>query len=297
MIAYWGFRIASFLARRSPLRVAYMFGRAAGLGAYYAWPGGRRRCVQNMLHVTAGDEGAAKRNARASFANYGAYLIDFLRFEALDLHEVRRRVVFDDWDAIEAQRQGNGILFVTIHFGNWDLGAAALVDAGYPTSVIADRFDDPRLNELVLSSRRTLGMEIVAADRMGPGILRALRRNDVVAVLGDVPDRRSFVEVEFFGGTIAVTDGPARIALRTGASVIAATIPRLGRWSDRVTGELEPVEFTASGNAAEDIRGLTQATFRCFERMIHRHPDQWYIFRNLWVSEMAEGAPAVERAG
>jgi KDO2-lipid IV(A) lauroyltransferase len=243
-----------------------------------------------MLHVAGGNAGEARRLARASFANYAVYLVDFLRFTDIDGEGVRDRVEFDQWHILDEQRAGKGIIFITLHYGLWDLGAAALVTSGYPLSVIADTFPDPRLNELVLGTRRKLGMEVVPAERMGPGILRALRRNDVVALLIDVPQHGSGVEVEFFGDTIAVSDGPARIALRAGANVVAATLPRVDPWRDHMTGHIEPVPFVPSGDRECDVQALTQATMQALERLVRRHPEQWYIFRNLWVKDAARVA-------
>jgi KDO2-lipid IV(A) lauroyltransferase len=267
-----------------PVRVSYAVAACLGVLTFYVWAGGRRRCIRNMTHVTGGDTPRAKTLARRSFANYAVYLVDFLRFTGVTAEDVRRRVVFDEWARLEAQRDGNGIVFVTLHFGNWDLGAAAVAEHGIPISVIADTFGDPRLNDLVLGARRHLGMEILAAERMGPSILRALRRNDVVAMLIDVPPDGHGVEVEFFGSTVAVADGPARIALRTGASMVAVMLPRIGR-SECVLGQIEPIEFTPSSEHERDVRELTQATMRVLEGMVRQYPDQWYIFRNLWVAD------------
>lgn len=287
VLLYWGFQLAAFLARVVPLRVSYGCARGAGTLAYYVWGGGRRRCTQNMRHVTGGDERAARRYARASFANYVVYLVDFFRFMRTDSEEIRARVRFDRWAEIEAGRTGNGIIFVTMHFGNWDVGAARLAIQDFPVSAIADTFPNHRVNRLVLDSRRHLGMNVIPAERMGPGILRALRNNDVVAVLIDVPTPGG-VEVEFFGDTIAVSDGPARIALRAGSTVYAATMPRLSPWSELIGADLAPVPFEQTGDRETDVRRLTQAVFTQLEEFVLRDPSQWYIFRNLWLSDLPQ---------
>ncbi len=287
MLMYLAFRIGALVARAVPLRVSYGIARGIGLVAYYSWPGGRRRCIANMLRVTGGDEKAAKRLARRSFGNYLVYLVDFVRFLRTDADEVNRRVAWDGWSGLQAERRGNGIVFVTMHFGNWDLGAAILAQKGFPISVIADTFENGSVNRLVLGSREHLGMKVIAAERMGPGILRALRGNDVVALLIDVPQPSDGVEVEFFGERIAVPDGPARIALRAGSSVMAATLPRVNPWGDTVTVEVAPVPFTPTGDQEADVRGLTQAVFHQLEQFVRRDPSQWYIFRSLWVADLA----------
>ncbi len=205
----------------------------------------------------------------------------------MTVEEVRERVAFDQWAELDRHRSGNGAVFVTMHFGNWDLGAAAVADYGIPISVVADTFQEPRLNELVLGARRHLGMDILAAERLGPSVLRALRRNDVVALLIDVPPQGGSVEVEFFGGTIAVPDGMARIALRAGAPIVAVTMPREHPRSSRVRGDIESVPFAPTGDAERDVHALTQATMRVLEGMVRRNPEQWYVFRSLWLEDRA----------
>jgi KDO2-lipid IV(A) lauroyltransferase len=291
MLLWLAMRAGITLASFVPLRVSYALARGAGTAAYWLWPGGRRRCIANMRHVTGGDDALAKRFARESFGNYAVFLIDFLRSMQSTPEDTRRRVIFNRWEDLEALRSGNGIVFVTMHVGNWDLGAAALALAGFPITVVADSFNNPRVDALVRDSREHLGMTVIAAERMGPGIIRALRRNDVIAALADVPaPPDGGVEVQFFGDTIRVHDGVARLALRTGASVVAATLPRHTPWDDRVEGWIEPVAFEACGDDKEDVPALTQAIFQQLERMVRRRPDQWYIFRHLWTADARASA-------
>jgi KDO2-lipid IV(A) lauroyltransferase len=288
VLSWLALRTGAFLARIVPLRVSYGVARTAGSLAYWLWPGGRRRTIDNMRHVTEGDEALARRYARQSLANYAVFLVDFLRSMSATPEDIRRRVIFDRWEQLQALRDGNGIVFVTMHFGNWDLGAATLALHDFPITVVADSFDNPRIDRLVRQSREYLGMTIIPAERTGPGILRALRRNDVIAALADVPaSSKGAVEVRFFGDVIRVYDGVARIALRTGATVVAATLPRHAPWSDRVDAWVEPVPFEPSGDGEADARALTQAIFERFEGMVRRRPDQWYIFRHLWASDAA----------
>ena len=290
MVAYAAVRLLAWAARRLPLRLSYAVTRAGGVLAYYAWLGGRRRCVANMLHVTGGDEAKARRLARSSLANYGAYLVDFVRLIGADADEVHRRVIFDGWDRLEAERAGNGIVFVTVHLGLWDAGAVALAAHGFPVTTIADRFANRRLDGLILGSRERLGLTIVPADRVGPRVLRALKRNQITALLVDIPSPETGAQAELFGARVAVMDAFARLALRAGAPVVAATLPRQGRWSDRARARVERVAFEPSGDLERDVRELTQATFRTLEAHIRDDPAEWYIFRRLWLEPAAEPA-------
>ena len=294
VLLYWTFVIGTTLARVVPLRVSYAIARLVGVGTYYAWRGGRRRCIQNMRHVL-GDEAEARRTARASFSNYLVYLVDFFRLIGSTREELRERVVSDDWARVSAERTGRGIVAMTLHYGNWDLGAALIAQHGVGVAAIADRFPNARVNDFVIRSRQHLGMTIIPADRMGPGLIRALRNNDVVAVLLDIPAPVNGIHIEFFGDTIAVSDGPARLALRTGATVVAGMVPRHAPWGEAVRAKAEPIAFTPTGDEAADARALMQTVFTHLERQVRRDPAQWYIFRNLWLSDMP-AQPVRERS-
>lgn len=283
MVAAWAFLLLAALARAVPLRVAYAAGAACGTLAFYAWPGGRRRSIANMRHVVASEEDRARRLARASFANYGRYMVDFLRFRGDHPDELGARLQYDGWEVLTRELTERGVLYVTMHVGNWDTGGAGLAQGGIPLAVVVDTFANPRLNAMIVGARRHLGLQIITAERPGPSILRALLQRNVVAILIDVPPAGSGVEVEFFGSTIAVPDGPARLALRAGATVIASILPREAPASPRVVAETEVVRFVPTGDNEADVRALTQAIMRALEPMVRRHPEQWYIFRSLWL--------------
>lgn len=275
--------VTTWLVGRTPLRVSYAIAWFAGQAVFVLWFGGRRRCIANMRRVSGGDRALARRYARRSFAYYGLYLIDFLRMGRLTAAEVRRRVEYDRWETIEDARSGCGVVFVAMHFGNWDFGAARIAGHGIPLAAIADSFEDESVNELVVGTRERLGVRIIPAERLATGVFRALRRNEVVAMLLDVP--ASDIEVQFFGEPIAVPAGPARIALRTGAAVITGMLPRSGPRSPRFEPVLQRIPFEPSGDAPRDVRELTQAMVTSMEQTVRRYPEQWYIFRHLWVAD------------
>src|SRR5205814_1008325 len=153
VVLYYAIRLAAGLTRWAPLKLSYLVAGVCGAAAFYAWPGGRRRSIANMRHIVR-DERKARQLARRSFANYAIYLVDFFRSTAVTAEEVRARFAFEGWPVLQAGRTGNGLVLVTMHFGNWDLGAAAVAEQGMPISVIADTFSHPRVNELVLGARK-----------------------------------------------------------------------------------------------------------------------------------------------
>lgn len=236
------------------------------------------------------------RVARQSLANYCRYLVDFARFPALEPGELMAQVSgessFHSLD--EALAEGRGAIIVSMHFGNWDLGAGAAAARGYPLTVVAETFADPRLDEMVMNARRRLGMQIVKLEKAGPSLIRALKQNGLLALLIDRPVPGDGVKVQFFGEEVEVPAGPARLALRTGAAVVPTAFARLR--PDRpavVTLTDFGVAVAPTGEDATDVLAVTQAIMRSYEQFIRAYPEQWYMFREMWP---AKGSPRGNRA-
>ena len=285
---YWLFRLAIVLTRPLPLRLGYWFAERVALLCYWViFPRQRKALNANLAHVLQSDDARFVDSvARRSFRNFGKYVIDFIHFPSITLEEVKQRLRFDRWDELdECMSSGRGIIVATIHFGVWDLGAAAMAAYGYPVHAIAETFPYHRMNDLVVGSRTKLGMDIIGRDRMGPAVFKALRRGELLALLVDVASsEETGIRVDFFGAPALVSPAAARIALRTGAWVVPAVVLR-GPTDDV---EIRPIvdlglrDFTPTGDADADVRELTRLTMASLERTIRQHPDQWFIFRRLW---------------
>jgi KDO2-lipid IV(A) lauroyltransferase len=223
--------------------------------------------------------------ARRSMVNYCKYLTDFIRFPGIQARALVEAVEGESrFEALNAVLdRGRGAVIVCMHFGNWDLGAGAAAARGYPLTVVAETFSDPRLDAMVMGARTRLGMNIVKLEKAGPSLLRSLKTNGLLALLIDRPTPGDGVKVTFFGEEVEVPAGPARLALRTGATVVPTAFARIDPRRPEVTTLCDfAIETCSTGNEAEDVRSLTQAIMHSHERFIRQYPDQWYMFRPMW---------------
>lgn len=288
---YRAWRLVTLVAGRLPLRVSYFIAQVAGTAGFYFWPRGRRALLRNYSRVLHGhSRSEIRRAARASLVNYCRYLADFVRFPSLTPQQLQARCHGESSFAAldEALERGKGAIIVCMHFGNWDLGAGAAAARGYPLTVVAETFDDARLDEMVVGARQRLGMSVVRMEKAGPSLIRALRQNGLLALLIDRPMPGEGVPVQFFGETIHVPAGPARLALRTGAKVIPTAFARRSPFGDEVETLTDfSLEFERTGDDDADVRELTQQIVSVHERFIREHPEQWYMFREMWPRKQA----------
>jgi KDO2-lipid IV(A) lauroyltransferase len=293
-IVYWIFRLIIFIGRPFSTRVGYFVAPIIADICYIFYGSGRRALHQNLSRVLeTSDRRVLGRVARRSVRNFSKYVVDFIHFYTMSQEDVRRRIVFNDFERLNAAvAEGKGIIFVTLHFGNWDMGAAGLAAYGYAVDAIAETFELPQMNDLVQGYRRQLGVNIIPMERVGPRVVRALRRGDILALLIDVPAPGASVAVEFFGAVAEIPAGPARIALRTGARVIPAVLAREPGHDEMIRPILDfDVRLQPSGDEEQDVRELTQQIMSALERFIRRYPDQWFMFRPMWPAPQQAQEP------
>jgi phosphopantetheine--protein transferase-like protein len=261
----------------------------AGRLLYRLLPLRRKIILENLRRVfgTAAPDAEIERLAQAHYAHFGRLLWEFLRFPWLSQQRRREMVRVENLDAlIAALDRGKGVLILTGHFGNFEVATAAVLDS-YPQA--RGRFWFVRrpvkpewLDALVTRRFRRAGFGILPKRGGLDAILDKLAAGDLVVFPFDQhASRKDGVLVEFFGHPAGTFRSLAVIALSTGAPVVPASSWREpdGRHVLRFEEALEPVEHADTNEA---IRLNTRAYNAALERMIVRHPEQWWWVHRRW---------------
>jgi lauroyl/myristoyl acyltransferase len=261
---------------------AVVFGEVA----YVLWARRRRITKDNfaiVLHRAVGDPEVA-RVARRTFRNFAKYITEVMRFPALGLEELGRLVRIDGWEHLrEGLARKRGLIFVSIHFGNFDLGGAAIAN-DVPLNVIADDLDNQRLMDLLVGNRTRKGITIHSPDGAARKALSALRRNEMVGLMMDLGPRVSAfdnVEADFFGTPTRFPTVAASLARVSGAPIVVCAVVRERDNTFRGIA-LPPIVVERTKEAAADVERATQQVAKALEGFVRRWPDQWYIFRPMW---------------
>ena len=273
-----------------PLPLLCAVAGLVGSVMYYCWPQGRQTMLRNYAHVLPeATVRERQRIARQSLANYLRYMVEFAA--SGNLSPEQRLAVgvetpgFDGVD--QGMEQGRGVVVAPMHFGNWDLAATNAAARGYKLTVVGETFGNPRLDDLVVGGREALGVRLVKMEKVGPSLVRSLRRNEMVATLIDRPLQEGGVRVLFFGEEVEVPAGPARLALHTGAAIGAVAFPRRGPGRIDVLANFD-LGFEPTGDTAQDVQALTQAIMAAHEAFVRQHPEQWYMFREFWEEHTSD---------
>lgn len=282
------FPLSLAFARRLPRRLLRAVSRQTTMRFMQLRPKYQRALRANLSVILGRPAGSPEvaRAARELLDGHFTAWIDFLHFATRPPEEAARLVesVVGYSRIVDGREKGNGILLLTAHLGNWEVGGLMLAEMRQPIHVVLV----PDIFPAVERSRRALheraGITEIRVDRsLAPtlAVLRALKANAIVAMQGDRDFDNTGIAVPFFGKEAYFPRGPFLVAMSTGATVLPAFIVRVpdGRYRAIVEEPLEIVRDRNRGTALAENVGRYVAIL---ERYVARHPEQWYCFYPFW---------------
>jgi KDO2-lipid IV(A) lauroyltransferase len=233
-----------------------------------------------------------RRILRGVFTSLGRQLAELCQFPKYTAENIDEVVAYDGLENYErAYARGKGVLFLTAHFGGWELSAFAHSLHGHWLHVVMRPMDNEYLDRLLQHYRTMHGNKTVAKDDFVRGLLAAMKAGETVGILMDTnmtPPQGIFVD--FFGIPACTASGLARIALRTDAAVVPGfTIwdPDLGKYRLRFDPALQLIR---TGHLEADIAANTQIFTKVIEDYVRKYPDQWLWVHRRWKTR-PEGQP------
>ena len=276
-------RLLIGVVRIMPDAVVRGSGTLLGL-AFYAIDRAHRRIAQKNLAAAfpVRTEAECRSIARAAFTHFGRLLFELLKFSTRSPAAMLARSEFDGEERVRlAYAQGKGVLFITGHFGFWELHAIVHALRFEPINLLARSLDNPQLNGLLERIRQGTGNTVVYRRGTIRRVMRTLAAGQGVAVLIDQHIMtRDAIYVDFFERPAATTSAVAALALRTGAPVVPVFALPLERGRYRMIYE-HPVE-PPRGDSEDAIREFTQRCTDVLEMYVRRHPELWLWMHRRW---------------
>jgi KDO2-lipid IV(A) lauroyltransferase len=282
----------------------------AGRVLFRLLPFRRSVIVDNLRRVFGASvpEADIRRLAQAHYAHLWQLGCEFVRFRWLSRERKRALVRVEGLDTfIDAFRGGKGVLVLTGHFGNWEVATVAGIQ-NYPQ--VRGRFHfvrrpiKPRwLDALVTRRFAAAGFGVVAKRGSLERIVALLERGDVIVFPFDqYAGGADGIDVEFFGEAAGTFRSLAVIALATGAPVLPAAAWREpnGMHVLRFDPAVTPVDVE---DVNDSILRTTRAYNAALERLVVRHPEQWWWVHRRWRRARRKGrrpkpaSASAERAG
>jgi len=283
MVNYFLYRIFQGLALSLPLKTAYWLAVfIANIYALFAFRD--RKAVTENLKIIFPEKSRREIVVirKKLFHDFAKYLVDFFRFDKLDKEYIAKNIRLVDlryYD--ECLLEGKGAIVVTAHLGNWELGGVVIAMQGYPFLTVALPHKSKKVNALFNGQREKKGVKVLPLGNAAKGCLRALRRNELVGLVGDRDFGGNGMVVDFFGKPTVFPMGPAVFSLKTKTKIVPGFMLRNADDSFSLIIN-KPLEFTPSGDEEKDLKEIINSYKVIFEDYIRRYPEQWYMFRRFW---------------
>lgn len=276
--------IGFFLAKVLPMRACYAI---AGFVAriFYIFSKRDKEELKENLRVVLGEDTPKEvidRHTREVFKNFAKYLADFFKFTVFTEEYIDKNIGIEGREHLDgALKEGKGVINLALHLGNWELGGAVVGGLKYPASAIVLEHKSKRVNDFFVKQRAINNFRSIPIGFQIKECFRALRRNEMVAIVGDKDYTSNGVYVDFFGKKALLPKGPAVVSLRTGAPIVFSVLTR--EKGDKFILHFEkPIKYTPTDDHEKDVRELMKIYIKFFEKYVRKYPDQWYVFRKVW---------------
>jgi KDO2-lipid IV(A) lauroyltransferase len=290
MYYYLLYKIGQFIALSLPLRLGYRVAVFCSDLHYLFANVDRRNVTANLKAIFP--EKSEKEIAAIRlqmFRNFAKYLVDFFRFSKLDTDFIKENIRVENIDYVDqGLAQGKGVIALTAHIGNWELGGVVTALLGYPFWAVALPHKHKKVNDFFNSQRGSKGMQVIPFGRAARQCLETLQKNMVLALAGDRDFSEKGLVLDFFGRPTFLPAGAAAFSLKTGCQIVPGFMIR--DEDDKFTLKFDkPIEYAPTKDRERDLVEITGRCKTVIENYIKRYPDQWYMFRKFWINPSEEG--------
>jgi len=235
----------------------------------------RKKIVLKNLEIAFPDLNQEEREelAKDVYRKYLGYFADIVKSMNISKDSLKQKVTIRGQENLEkVLNSDKPIIFMTAHFGNWEI-APKVIGAFYkPMVVLMREFDNPKIGDFFKQSRASFNITPIDKNGSAREILRAFKSGKALGVLIDQHTSSSkAIEVDFFNQKVKFNRSISTFADKFGAVVI----PMFSYLEDDkyILEFLEPKTFEGC-----TVESFTQWQATTIENMIKKHPSEYYWF-------------------
>lgn len=232
------------------------------------------------------DEGEIRRLLRAQWTELGRSLIEFTIVDRIVADTDRLEI--EGLERLQAIAAGAGpVVFISGHFSNFELMAAAMVRAGVKVQVTYRAMNNPYVDARVRAVRYRYGVRLFAPKGLEGAreLMRALERGESVALMNDQKFNGG-IEAPLFGVMAHTAPGPSTFALRFGVPLQPLSVQRVGEAARFKVIVHDPIVLEDTGDKAADIAAGVRRINAFIEDRIRARPHDWFWVHRRWPNEV-----------
>lgn len=266
------------------LRGTRKFAKLLGSFIYYIIPIRKKIVIENL--TSAFPEKGKKEIewiARRNYQNIFLTFFEFMYYPNSNREEIKSMLKVSNLDFMKNKmEEGKGMIFLTGHFGNWEIAAlAGALLMKHPFHVLAKPQRNPYITKWWKNTREMFGNKEIWLGVSIRQIFEVLKSGGILGVVGDQRGPMESPRVNFFGRQTAFYTGIAAIILKVKCNVIMGAIIRQSDFSYKTEIE-ELVIDDLCKNQNDQVKEITQKYISFLEKHIRNYPEQYFWMHKIW---------------
>jgi KDO2-lipid IV(A) lauroyltransferase len=277
-ITYIFLKILAFCLRISPQWIKTLFSNILYTILFYFVPI-RKKQVFDNLKLAFPNKSLAWYLITAK-DSYKFFINNFLQFLSFPKSFLKSTLNIKGQNLLNTTlNKGNGVIFVSGHFGAWEILAAWLGYNKYPVSAVATKQGNRGADKFFLELRSQFGMKHIYRKSSLDNMYDVLDRGEILALVSDQDAKKRGVFVKYFNQQASTPKGAARFHIESGAPVIF-TICYQNKLNN-YTIEFHSIKIDSGAT----IESITQSYTSILEKYIRRFPEQYFWWHRRWKTK------------
>jgi KDO2-lipid IV(A) lauroyltransferase len=213
---------------------------------------------------------------RESYKSLLFNMYEFIQNQSISKEELLAKANIENEDVIlNAIKEKRKIMFVTAHYGGWELAIPYVALKYGMLAVVNRKMDNPLINDMYVKARNRNNIILLEKKVAAKGMIKAFKKDQHIAVAIDQHIGLG-EEIDFFGKKVMATDSTSRMALKFDAVIIPvfAVMKDFGDYTIKVGEAIDVVDYEFK--SVNKINELTQIQNKLIEEQIKLKPEQWF---------------------
>jgi len=294
---YTAFRMASCALDALPLRWSIRCAEMLAWLLAYVLPEkvSRRKVARENLQTAFGDE-LTDRQIDQMIYDMWVHLFRMvievvLHPRKMRLYNLRETLQYRDRNySTRSLCCGRPVMFMSGHYGNWEIGNTTFGLYNFPMGFVARDLDNPYLHKWFSQFRVHTGHRMISKKGGGTDMASLLEQGGNIGLLCDQDAGKKGLFVPFFGKQASTFKSIALLAIEMDAIIVVGYTRRLKddfinrRWVGFELGcqaVIDPRRF----QDANAIKQITAEYTRALENAVRLSPEQYFWVHRRWKSE------------
>jgi KDO2-lipid IV(A) lauroyltransferase len=287
-LQYVGLRVVSMLLQCFPVNANLQTAKLLGSFMYRVDRKHRERAMHNLRRsFPEKPEAELKVIAERSMQELFMLFVEVLfTVRLIRIDTYAKYVHLDNFrPSLEHLLKGErGLIFITAHYGNFEIIGYTLATLGFPTYTVARPLDNKYVSDWLFGVRERMGQQIIVKKGATEIVTAALDENATVGFVADQNAGAKGIFVDFFGRKASTYKSIGLLAMEYEVPVVIGYSRRVDDQFKFHVGIQDTIHPADWKDQPDPLRYITQRYNKAIEDFIRTDPSQYWWLHRRWKS-------------